>query len=79
MKKEIKHCAYDLFLCCAAGVEIVLACSLAEFINVIDVDFQCCEAIGCAVGATIGGVVLLTHSVDDLVRHIKDLRQNRKE
>lgn len=79
VKKDIKNCAYDLFLCCGAGSEIVIACSLAKFINVMDVDLQCCEAVGCALGASIGGSVLMAYSVEKLFKHGRELKSHLKD
>ena len=73
MKKEAKQCAYDLFLCGVAGTEIVLACSLAKYINVMDINHECCEAIGCAVGASVSGAVLLVYGIDRLCKHLPEL------
>ncbi len=68
----MKNCAYDLFLCSVAGTEIILACSLAKFLVITAPEFY--EALGCATVASVSGVVLLTHSVDNFVKHYREWR-----
>lgn len=77
IKKDIKNCAYDLFLCGVAGTEIILACSMAQFMCIAAPEFY--EALGCATVASISGVVLLTHSVDNLFNHVLQLKRHIKE
>ena len=79
VKDDIRHCAYDLFLCGVAGTEIVLACSLAKFINVMDIDLNCCEAVGCALGASVGGAVLMAYGIEKLCKHGSELKTHIKD
>lgn len=69
----MKKCAYDLFLCSVAGSEIILACSMAQFMHIAAPEFY--EALGCATVASISGVVLLTHSVDNFIKHYREWKQ----
>lgn len=73
MKKKLKACAYDLFMCAVAGSEIVVACSLAKYI--VENDKLNTDAIGCATVCTVSGSVLLANFVEKL---IKDIRSNER-
>lgn len=72
----MKKCAYDLFLCGVAGSEIILACSMAQFMCIAAPEFY--EALGCATVASISGVVLLAYSVENLVKHSRELKQQMR-